>query len=132
MTSNEFVPTNALEEILLDTHCKRQELNDLLRVLMRELLYVPLLSDPGENGDRIEPLIFHTQGEHHVGVYTAQCRMEEASRQTPFCLSMTGDKLFSWIPTQYGLVINPGLTVGLEIPAKGVKDIYRAFAIKQD
>ena len=48
----------------------------------------------------------------------------------PYCLTMKCHQLIQRAPHGFGIVINPGWEVGMEISAEGVVNIRRDFLTK--
>jgi hypothetical protein len=127
MEPSEFVASNAFEKKLVEAQSGRLPTRDLISHLMQVDLYVPSASTVVQSGHGLTPMMFARNGEELMAVFTAIERIYRDRELFPFCLSMSGAKLISWMPHQYGIVINPGYRVGMEIPASGVRDIRRDF-----
>jgi hypothetical protein len=130
MPNFDFVAANHLEELLAQAQTGVIPLSDFLAALMRAEVHIPSAEEIEPDAGALMPMFFDRGGESLVAAFTAKDRVKKYAHDFPFCLSMTGAKCFAWIPTQCGIVLNPGFRVGMEIPAKGVKDIVRDFAPK--
>ena len=127
MANSDFTAENPFEELLVKAQSSLAPLRDLLSALMQTDVFIPSASKVERDGKGFKPMLFDKNGETLMAIFTAQDRIKKYASQFPFCLSMKGAKLVNWIAGRYGVVINPGYRVGLEIPASGVKEIHRDF-----
>lgn len=128
MEDSDFIAKNPLEEKLIAAQRGQLPTHDFISNLMKIDVYIPSASNVEASGQGFAPMLFARNGEVLMTVFTAMARINKYGEQFPFCISMTGAKLVSWMPPQYGIVVNPGYRVGLEIPAWGVQEILQEFA----
>jgi hypothetical protein len=74
-------------------------------------------------------LFFNRDNQTLMAVFTDLERTKRFAGKGSYCLVMKCEKQFRSIRPESGIVINPGCNVGLEIPAKGVKEIVRDIGI---
>jgi hypothetical protein len=127
MTESDFVPKNPLEEKLVEAQNGRLPIRDLINYLLNVDVFIPTASIVEPTGEGFVPMVFERDGEELIAVFTAIERVDRYREKFQFCLSMSGAKLVSWMPQQYGIVVNPGYRVGIEIPANGVREICQEF-----
>ncbi len=80
------------------------------------------------DGSGFDPLLFDKQGVLHVSVFTDMSRLGFHSQQAPHTIRMLMLEVLKRIPGGYGVVINPGTSLGFEISPSGVGEILKDFA----
>jgi hypothetical protein len=80
------------------------------------------------DGSGFDPLLFDKQGVLHVSVFTDMSRVGFHSQQAPHTIRMLMLEVLKRIPGGYGVVINPGTSLGFEISPSGVGEILKDFA----
>jgi hypothetical protein len=80
------------------------------------------------DGSGFDPLLFDKQGILHVSVFTDMSRVGFHSQQAPHALRMLMLDVLKRVPGGYGVVINPGTSLGFEISPSGVGEILKDFA----
>jgi len=80
------------------------------------------------DGSGFDPLLFDKQGILHVSVFTDMSRVGFHSQQAPHTLRMLMLDVLKRVPGGYGVVINPGTSLGFEISPSGVGEILKDFA----
>jgi hypothetical protein len=129
MANADFTVENPLEELLVKAQRRLIPMRDLLVALMQADVFIPTASEVRPDSEGFAPMLFNRNGEALMAVFSATDRIKRYSPQFSYCLAMNGAKLVHWIPVQYGIVVNPGYQVGLEIPATGVKQIRQDFPL---
>lgn len=79
------------------------------------------------DGSGFDPLLFDKQGVLHVAVFTDISRIGSHSQQAPHSLRWLLLDVLRRVPGGYGVVINPGTTLGFEISPAGVGEILKDF-----
>ena len=79
-------------------------------------------------GSGWDPLLFDRQGTLHVAVFTGPARVGIHSQQAPHQIRWLMLDVLRRVPGGYGVVVNPGTTLGFEISASGVGEILKDFA----
>ncbi|WP_313212076.1 SseB family protein [Stenotrophomonas sp.] len=80
------------------------------------------------DGSGFDPLLFDKQGVLHVSVFTDMSRVGFHSQQAPHTIRMLMLEVLRRVPGGYGVVINPGTSLGFEISPSGVGEILKDFA----
>lgn len=80
------------------------------------------------DGSGFDPLLFEKQGVLHVSVFTDMSRVGFHSQQAPHTIRMLMLEVLKRVPGGYGVVINPGTSLGFEISPSGVGEILKDFA----
>src|SRR5690606_41484824 len=80
------------------------------------------------DGSGFDPLLFDKQGVLHVAVFTDKARVGFNSQQAPHNIRMLMLDVLRRVPGGYGVVINPGTTLGFEIQPSGVEEILKDFS----
>jgi hypothetical protein len=80
------------------------------------------------DGSGFDPLLFDKQGVLHVAVFTDMSRVGFHSQQAPYTIRMLMLEVLKRVPGGYGVVINPGTSLGFEISPSGVGEILKDFA----
>jgi hypothetical protein len=80
------------------------------------------------DGSGFDPLLFDKQGVLHVAVFTDMARVGFHSQQAPHTLRMRFIDVLKRVPGGYGVVLNPGTTLGLELSPAGIGEILKDFA----
>ena len=116
----EFRPLNDFELALEQAKDGRLEVRELLRVLVSSELAVPSAEEVMADGSGFSPLLFNKNGVQMLACFSDKSRVGEFADMTSYCLVMKGRELLSRMPPGYGLVINPGLTVGFDMTPDGI------------
>jgi hypothetical protein len=121
-------PLNDLERLLLDSRAGRATVEGLLRALVAADLYVPSATEIKEDGSGFAPLLFdNLNGNPLAAVFTDPERAKAHASRAKYLLQINGRELFRRLPAGYGIVINPGHRLGMEIQPYGVEAIVRDF-----
>lgn len=99
-----------------------------LRTFVDSELIVPSGSEVKPDGSGFQPLLFDKEQVKMVGCFTDRKRIGDFSKMTPYFLAIIGKEFLRRMPPGYGLVINPGLSIGFDISPAGVSRIVGGFA----
>lgn len=80
------------------------------------------------DGSGFDPLLFDKQGVLHIAVFTDPARVGVHAQQAPHQLRWLMLDVLRRVPGGYGVVINPGTTLGFEISPSGVGEILKDFS----
>lgn len=116
---------NALEDALADGQAGKTSTEDFLRTLVKSQVFVPSRQEVQPDGAGLAPLVLEQQGKPFVAVFSSLERAQSAAGQASYCLQIICSVLLPRLPHGYGLVINPGSALGLQIDAGGVQKIYQ-------
>lgn len=130
-----FEPRNDLEQQLLSAQNGHFAITDFVAALVDSQVFVLLDGEVPDSGDLtgVQPLqIADAQGHNVLAVFTSPERSSAIVARLPdfkFGLLVAFRWLLQTGPSNTGLVINPGSSVGLELPASGLARIKRDFEI---
>lgn len=118
-----FYPMNDLE--ISVSLAKRKEISVLtfLQQLIHSDLALPSATEVKSDGTGFEPILYDRTGIKMVAAFTDKSRIGELIHTAEYCLTMNGLQVLRRIPSGYGLVINPGLKIGLELSPDGIVKI---------
>ena len=119
----DLTPQNALEQALADGQAGRTSTEAALRVLVESVLFVPSRQEVRADGGGLAPLVLEQGGKPFVAVFTSEQRARSAAGPAAYCLQVVAGWALSQVPAGYGLVINPGFALGLQVDADGVRKI---------
>jgi hypothetical protein len=80
------------------------------------------------DGSGFDPLLFDKQGTLHIAVFTHMERVGFHNQQAPHTLRMQMLEVLKRVPGGYGVVVNPGTSLGLELSPAGIGEILKDFA----
>lgn len=120
-----FEPRNELEASLLSAKNQEIPVPTFLRQLTQSDLALPSATEVKDDGTGFSPIIYDKQGTKMLGVFTDKTRIGELNHIAQYCLTMNGLQVLRRIPSGYGLVINPGLEVGLDLSPDGILRIVK-------
>lgn len=124
----DFTPVNALETALEGARAGRSSMPDFLRLFGNAEIVVPSGSEIMPDGSGFQPVLFDKGGTQMVACFTAMERIGDFSRLAPYCLTITGSEFLQRIPPGYGLVVNPGQSVGFDVTPDGLRQIVAELA----
>lgn len=127
MTLIDKPAVNEVEEALIKGRNGSMSVDDIIGLLINEKLYFPSMEKCQQDGQGFAPLIFDRDGTPMVSLFTNKERMEHYNSHIKDVLLIPFKEYLAKGPDDYGLVINPGYTVGMEIQAYGLKNIKRNF-----
>ena len=120
-----FIPENDLENLLVEVQQKRLSFAEFIKFFLNADLSVPSGSEVMPDGSGLAPLLFEKNGVQMLGVFTSLSRVKIFTDKTPYCLSISGNDLLSRMPSDFGLVVNPGFDKGFELPPSGITSIKK-------
>lgn len=83
-------------------------------------VYVPSGSDPGPDRGDMRPVYFDREGARTLAVYSSAENAAAVGDIAPFLVTFSGEELLHTMPETDGLVINPGLPSGFDVPRSGL------------
>jgi SseB protein N-terminal domain len=123
----DFISENSLELSLINAQTNLIPLNQFLQEFIQGNVFILSASSVETDGSGINPLIFDREGVMMVAVFTSLKRTKIFAKPGIYCLEIQGGNFLERIPKGCGLVLNPGLSIGLEIPPLGLENIQRDF-----
>ncbi len=123
-----FKPVNNLERLLFAAQKGELLLTDFMPKLLESQIYIPSTEEVQPNGKGLQPLFFDRQGNSMVAVFTDLSRItDEFKTHAKYCLCIVTKELLAGFPKDFGIVINPGHRVGIEIPPDGIDKLKNAI-----
>lgn len=126
----EYVPRNELEQALLDGRSGRLPLADFIKLMLRSPIYVLSGSEPQENGDGFEPLIYpHPEGgDPMISCFSSPARIGEHAKTAPFMMQVICGEFLERLPeSTIGVVLNPGDEFGFELRSPAIQSLMAAI-----
>jgi len=120
-------PNNELELALESAQKKEASFDSFLFLFMNSDLFIASCSDLSVRGTNLIPLLFDKEGTPMAAVFTEKSRASFFKGQVKGLAKKTGESLLKGIPKGYGLVINPGFDVGLEILPEGIENLLEGL-----
>lgn len=80
------------------------------------------------DGSGFDPLLFDKQGVLHVAVFTGMARIGVNNQQAPHTLRWLMLDVLRRVPGGYGVVVNPGTSLGFEMSPSGVQEVLKDFS----
>ena len=121
---------NVLEDALADGQAGKTSTEDFLGILVKSQVFAPSRQEVQPDGAGLAPLVLEQQGKPFVAVFSSLERAQSAvAGQPAYCLQIICGALLPRLPHGYGLVINPGSVLGLQIDADGVQKIYQELIL---
>ncbi len=120
---------NALEDALADGQAGKTSTEDFLGILVKSQVFVPSRQKVQADGAGLAPLVLEQEGKPFVAIFSSLERAKAAAAPPAYCLQIVCDALLPRLPRGYGLVINPGSALGLQIDADGVQKIYQELIL---
>jgi hypothetical protein len=117
----ELIPGNPLEQGLASVRSGLIELTEFLHTFVFAEIVVPSGTEPQADGSGFTPLLFEKNGFELVAAYTSGERVPTVDGAYPYCLLIRGGEFLRRMSANYGLVINPGWSLGMEISPDGVR-----------
>ena len=120
---DESEASNDLERILLNAMKGRISVREFLGAFLNAPVYVAAHSPISQDAVEWDLMIFDKMPERLIACFTG---LEKAARYAvdwPYQLSMTGKEFLERIPKTYGVVINPGSRIGLELASYGISKL---------
>jgi len=122
-----FTPLNDLEKSLVDARENRISIEDFLGHLARSNLALPSAGHVEPDGSGFQPVVFDKDGTGLLAAFTDKTRAVQMSSIATHCATMNAAVLFQRMRPDHGLVINPGLDVGLELSPQAIALIVQAM-----
>ncbi len=116
-------PKNELEKVLQQAQLGSKSLEELMNTLMSSKLFIASTIDISKPNSDLIPLLFDRNGTPMAAVFTDKTRTAIHSDSVKGLAMKGGKELLESTPKGYGLVINPGYDLGLEILPEGIKKI---------
>lgn len=120
---NQDEPQNSLERRLSSAKAGKIPVDEFLRQVLSSELFITSTREIKEDGSGFAPLLYDRNGVPMTAVFTSFSRAASKAEIAKYVLQINGRELFDRLPSGYGIVLNPGFTIGMEILPHGVKEI---------
>lgn len=125
---NELPPQTPIETLLRTAMDGKLPIRAFMQAFVASEVVLLTGSLVTADGSGFDPLLFDKQGVLHVAVFTDMARVGYFPQQAQHNLRMLMLEVLRRVPGGYGVVINPGTTLGFEIAPAGALEILKDFS----
>lgn len=127
MNAERLVPLNDLEACLFESQTGSKSMSDFLRMLVDADLFMVSAEPVNAGAKGIHPLFFDRDGILMASVFTEISRANRVMSTVKSIVKLKGRYLFRSVPSGYGIVINPGFDVGMELLPDGLSEVVNKY-----
>lgn len=91
-------------------------------------VYVPSGEDPGADRGGMRPVYYPNGATRMLAVFTSPDAASAITDIAPYLVAFSGEELLRTVPTNEGLVVNPGTTLGFDIAPDGLAALRQELA----
>jgi hypothetical protein len=124
MTLLAFEPQNDVEHQIVDARDNGLSGDALMRRIADADLYIPSTGEVQTDGKGFKPVLLEQDEFVFVAVFTAMSRQLKGMAR--YVMQMNGRQFFLRLPSDYGVIFNPGYDAEIFLPPHG------AAALKRD
>ena len=124
----DLAPRNPLETLLKSAMDGQVPLKAFMQAFMASDVVLLTGSLVTADGSGFDPLLFAINGVMHVAVFTDEARIGDYPQEAPHIIRMRMIEVLKRVPGGYGVVVNPGTSLGLELSWQGIQEILKDFA----
>ncbi|AOA71608.1 hypothetical protein B8X02_18275 [Stenotrophomonas rhizophila] len=125
---NDLTPLTPIEALLQSAMDGKTPIGAFMKAFVASDVVLLTGSLVTPDGSGFDPLLFDKQGTLHVAVFTHMERVGFHSQQAPHTIRMQMLEVLKRVPGGYGVVVNPGTSLGLELSPAGIGEILKDFA----
>ncbi len=125
---NDLTPLTPIEALLQSAMDGKTPIGAFMKAFVASDVVLLTGSLVTPDGSGFDPLLFDKQGTLHVAVFTDMERVGFHSQQAPHTIRMQMLEVLKRVPGGYGVVVNPGTSLGLELSPTGIGEILKDFA----
>jgi len=125
---NDLTPLTPIEALLRSAMDGKTPIGAFMKAFVASDVVLLTGSLVTPDGSGFDPLLFDKQGTLHVAVFTHMERVGFHSQQAPHTIRMQMLEVLKRVPGGYGVVVNPGTSLGLELSPAGIGEILKDFA----
>ena len=110
---------------------RRGEMDEvaLVGIIAASALVVPTVNEVKQDGSDFMPLIYTNEGVSMMAAFSDKERAKGITSIAKYLLVMNGLEVLHRIPRDLGIVINPSLPIGLELPPNSLSKIRIDFPL---
>jgi SseB protein N-terminal domain len=101
----------------------RLTMQSVLWTLAASTVYVPSGADPGDRLENLRPVYYPKDEQQMLAVFTTTDGAGTLGDLAPWLVTFTGEELLRRMSPTDGLVVNPGLPDGFDIPPSGLQTL---------
>lgn len=124
----DLAPQNPLETLLKSAMDGQVPLKAFMQAFMASEVVLLTGSLVTADGSGFDPLLFAINDVVHVAVFTDAARVGDYPKEAPHIIRMRMLEVLKRVPGGYGVVVNPGTSLGLELSWPGIQEILKDFA----
>ena len=132
MNTKNFIPLNRIEMLLVQAKSGQITLPNLIDIFLKEKFFMPSTAIVDNNGIGFSPLLFDRGEISMAAIFTEKTRAEIYNKKIKDMIIISFRDILNNIPENYGVVVNPGYTEGLELLPHGIKNIKRDFLFNEN
>jgi len=117
---------NPLERAMKASPSGRVMTRDLIDILMAAELTLPNVTRTKHS---FQPLFFKRNGCAMIVAFSDESYAAQYANVAPYCVVMKARELFSCLPLDFGVLVNPEHKVGLDISPNDVMEILKAYKV---
>jgi len=102
-------------------------MSDFLKMLVDADLFMGSIEPVNAGAKGIHPLFFDRAGVLMATVFTEISRANIITPTVKSIVTLKGRFLFRSVPPGYGIVINPGFDIGMEILPEGLSEVVNKY-----
>ena len=124
-------PQNPLETLLKSAMDGQTSIGGFMKAFVAAEVIVLNGSLVTPDGSGFDPLVFDDNGTRYVAVFTDMARLGVHTQQAPYVAQMKLIHVLRFLHDRYpahGVVVNPGVSLGMELSAAGIGEILKDFA----
>lgn len=125
---NDLSPLTPIEALLQSAMDGKTPIGAFMKAFVASDVVLLTGSLVTPDGSGFDPLLFDKQGTLHVAVFTDMKQVGFHSQQAPHTIRMQMLEVLKRVPGGYGVVVNPGTSLGLELSPAGIGEILKDFA----
>lgn len=119
----EFNPENVLERAIVNAKSGACSIDDLLTRLVESNLFVSSRTEIEQSGSGFTPLLLGEGANPLVAVFSSLPRADLHRHMAEYVLQINGREFFKRLPTDYGVILNPGYITQLVISSDALPKV---------
>ncbi|WP_082763634.1 SseB family protein [Frondihabitans sp. PAMC 28766] len=113
-----------LEAAILKGQSGEADMNEVIAQFVNSLVVVPTATEVGDDMNELQPVLFDREGTPMLAIFTHIDRIpEQVADVAKFAVQLPAAEFVQAIPTETGVVVNPGNSEGFEMLPEGVQQL---------